>query len=458
MPAARIRTKETVSERPARAWSTAYHAAWVLPISSEPIRDGAVVVEDGRIRWVGRRDDMPDATHAHVHELGDAILAPGLVNAHTHLDLTALRGLLDGESFFGWIRAVVESRDVLTPAEQLSSARAGVLEGLEAGITTFADTAPSSTAFEAMRELGARGIAYIETFGPHPAQVDASLAALRERIGTLRPLETPLVKLGVSPHAPYSVSDALYAAVADFARAERLPLAMHVAESEAESELVAAGQGPFATLLQGRGIDTAPRGRSPVAMLEANRVLGSDALLIHCVRCDAADIATIARVDAAVVTCPYSNRYFGHGRAPVRELLAAGVRVGAGTDSMASNERMDLLIEAHTALGGRADDWPAAWELCTLGAARALGLDEEIGTLEAGKAADLTAFGVSHAEATTEQPPWKVPPARKALLTTVAGVDRVRNRRFSGDEAGLTVRAAAAAAQLREWRRRGQRT
>ena len=446
--------EETVSERSARAWSVAYHAAWVFPISSEPVHDGTVLVEDGRIQWVGPRHAMPTAPHARVVELGDVILCPGLVNAHTHLDLTALRGLLDNESFFAWIRAVVASRDVLTSADQLNSARAGIVEGLEAGITTFADTSPTATAFDAMREIGVRGIAYLESFGPDAAQSGASLADLRERIATLRPLETPLVRLGVSPHAPYSVSDSLYAAIADFARAERLPLATHIAESEAESAFVAEGGGPFAQLLQGRGIGVAPRGRSPIAMLEANRVLGPDVLLIHCVRCDAADIATVARSDAAIVTCPHSNRYFGHGVAPVRAFAAAGVRVAIGTDSMASNTSMDPLTEAHLALGGGPDAWPAAWGLATLGGARSLGLDDEIGSLEKGKAADLAVFGISATELSGSEPPWAVPPRRRSVLTVVAGVERVRGRRFVGDEAGISVGAAMAAARLREWRGR----
>ena len=455
MPASGIGAiEETVSERPARSWSSAYHAAWVFPISSEPVRHGTVLVEDGRIQWVGPRHSMPDAPHARVVELGDVILCPGLVNAHTHLDLTALRGLLDGESFFAWIRAVVASREALSFADQLNSARAGIVEGLEAGITTFADTSPTATAFDAMRELGVRGIAYLESFGPEAAQSAASLAELRERIAALRPLETPLVRLGVSPHAPYSVSDALYTAIADFARAERLPLATHIAESEAESALVTDGGGPFAQLLKGRGIGVVPRGRSPIAMLEANRVLGPDVLLIHCVRCDPADIATVARSDAAIVTCPHSNRYFGHGAAPVRAFAAAGVRVGVGTDSMASNTRMDPLAEAHLAIGGAPDAWPAAWELATLGGARALGLDDIVGSLDPGKAADLAVFGIPAIEALGVEPPWAVPPGRRSASTVVAGVERVRGRRFVGDEAGISVGAAVAAARLREWRGR----
>jgi 5-methylthioadenosine/S-adenosylhomocysteine deaminase len=445
-----------VSDHPARAWSTVYRAAWVLPISGEPIRDGAVLVEGDRIAWVGTRAAMPAAPQARVVELGDALLTPGLVNAHTHLDLTVLRGLLHGESFFSWIRSVVAARDELTPDETLDSARAGILEGLLAGVTTFADTAPGPAGFDAMRDMAVRGIAYLEVFGPDPAQCDAALADLRNRVAALRPGETPLVRVGVSPHAPYSVSDALYAATADFARREGLPLATHVAESDAELSFVAAGTGPFAELLGKRRIAVAPRGRTPVAMLERAGVLAANALLIHCVCCDAGDVAAIARSGAAVVTCPNSNRYFEHGAAPAREFVAAGVRLGVGSDSMASNTRMDLLAEARAAMGEAAAGRREQWELATIGGARALGLGDAIGTLEPGKQADLAAFAIPPDAAQGRGAVPVLAPASQAQLVVVAGAERVCAGRLAGDAAGIAARAGAITARLREWRARAR--
>jgi 5-methylthioadenosine/S-adenosylhomocysteine deaminase len=465
MPAPRGRDsrEETVSDHPARAWTTLYRAAWVLPISGEPISDGAVLVEGDRIAWVGARAAMPAAPQARVVELGDALLTPGLVNAHTHLDLTALRGLLHGESFFSWIRSVVAARDELTADETLDSARAGILEGLLAGVTTFADTAPGPAGFRAIRDMAVRGIAYLEVFGPDPAQCDAALADLRHRVAALRPGETPLVRVGVSPHAPYSVSDVLYAATADFARREGLPLATHVAESDAELSFVAAGTGPFAELLGKRGIAVAPRGRTPVAMLERAGVLAANALLIHCVRCDAGDVAAIARSGAAVVTCPNSNRYFGHGAAPAREFVAAGVRLGVGSDSMASNTRMDLLAEAraateagHAATGETPEGRREQWELATIGGARALGLGDAIGTLEVGKQADLAAFAIPGDAAQGRGAVPVLAAGSQAQLVVVAGAERVCAGRLAGDAAGIAARASAVTARLREWRARAR--
>jgi 5-methylthioadenosine/S-adenosylhomocysteine deaminase len=390
----------------------------VRPVSGPDINDGTVVVEDDLIAFVGPRSSAPPGKDV---ELGDVILAPGLVNAHTHLDLTVLRGRFDGLAFFEWIRALTAARAELSPEQLLESARAGIRDGLLAGITTYADTAPNDAPFDAMRELGVRGIAYREVFGPDPKQCAASMAGLREAVSAMRSRETELVHVGVSPHAPYSVSDDLFAAAALFASEERLPLATHVAESLDESQLVADGNGAFADFLRGREIAVAPRGRTPIDMLARNGVPGANALLIHCICCDERDIATIAQHECGAATCPMSNRYFGHGTAPVEAMRAAGVRLGVGTDSMASNERMDVLHEARLALGAAAGE-RAAWELATLGGARALRLDRLVGILEIGKQADLAAF------------PRDAPPDQptRATFAAVAGRVLVNNGELHG--------------------------
>ncbi len=365
-----------------------YSARVVRPVSTQDIENGTVVVEGEAIIYVGPRAGAPPGRDV---ELGDVVLAPGLVNAHTHLDLTALRGRFDGLAFFDWIRALTVARNELTPAQLFASALAGIHEGLLAGVTTFADTAPNDAPFEAMLASGVRGIAYREVFGPDPARCEESLAALRDGVAAMRTRSAPLVSVGVSPHAPYSVSDELFKAVAKFARDERLPLATHIAESEDESNFVAHGEGAFAAFLRGREIDVNPRGRTPIDMLDKCGVLATNTLLIHCVRCDDSDIATIAQHECGVATCPVSNRILGHGTAPVASMLGANVRLGVGTDSMASNVRMDVLHESRLALGDRYDE-AAAWQLATLGGARALRLDHLVGTLEPGKRADLAAF------------------------------------------------------------------
>ncbi len=183
-----------------------YRARWVVPISSPPIPDGVVSVEGDRIEFVGLRGEAPPAEE---QDLGDVVLLPGLVNTHCHLELTAMRGFLEGLDFRRWIlRLTSARRAVLDRDALLDSARYGLEEGVRAGITTYADTCESGVVMQAMREAGVRGVMYQEVFGPDPKQCAESIAGLREKVAGLKYLETPLVRVGVSPHAPYTVSDA----------------------------------------------------------------------------------------------------------------------------------------------------------------------------------------------------------------------------------------------------------
>ena len=442
---------------------TRYHARWICPISSAPIRDGTLVEQNGRIVFVGPRTGSPPGGDD--VELGDVVLVPGLVNAHCHLELTAMRGFLDGLDFLGWInRLTMARRAVLTPSMLLDAARLGVEEGVRHGITTFADTGDTGAGFDAMLESHVRGISYREVFGPDPQHCAAVISALRAKILLMRDRETRLVKAGVSPHAPYTVSDPLFAATAALAREMDVPVAVHIAESRIESELVEEGSGPFAAALRLRGISVVARARSPVALLEKLGVLDLRPLLIHCVRVDASDVDAIARHDCGVAHCPASNAKLGHGIAPLVALLAAQVRVGLGTDSVASNDRMDLLDEARlasliaSARESRHDALSSerVLALSTLGGACALGLDTEIGTLDVGKSADLAAFPVSSVRSPLHDPVSALMCSMagvQASFVAVAGRVLVRHGVLQGADPGLPARVQSTADRLQEWLR-----
>jgi 5-methylthioadenosine/S-adenosylhomocysteine deaminase len=377
-----------------------------------------------------------------------------------------MRGFLDGLEFRDWILRLTRSRAaVLTRDMLLDASRLGVAEGLRAGITTFADTGDSGTGFDAMLERGVRGISYREVFGPDPAQCEHAVAELREKVAAMRERETELVHAGVSPHAPYTVSDSLFAATAALAKREGYPLAVHIAESALETELVVEGVGTFADGLRARGIDVARRAASPVALLDRLGVLAVAPLLIHCVRVDERDVDMIARRGCAVAHCPASNARLAHGIAPLRALIAADVRVGLGSDSVASNDRMDLLEEARlaallaTAREGSATALPAhrALELATRGGARALGLDREIGTLEVGKAADLAAFPLDRAHRAPVHDPVAAlvfaVAGSPATFVSVAGRVHVREGVLVDDDPSLHRRVQRSADLLQEWLR-----
>jgi 5-methylthioadenosine/S-adenosylhomocysteine deaminase len=210
--------------------------------------------------------------------------------------------------------------------------------------------------------------------------------------------------VGVSPHAPYTVSAPLYEAVAQFARLERLPIAVHVAESKEEMEFVRDGAGPFAAALRARGIMVQPQHCSPVAYLVQRAVVQRGTLCIHCVQIDDSDVTLLRNVGASVAHCPRSNEAHRHGRLPLGVFRHAGVPVGLGTDSVVSVGELDLWAEAEAA-GLRGD---AALRALTIDGARALGWENEIGSLEVGKAADLAVMAVR-------------PSGRQTVLTVLAG-------------------------------------
>src|SRR5438128_1596251 len=388
------------------------HAGSVHPVTAPPIEDGAVLVDDrGTIAAVGPNAVVPTPPGARALEFPHARLLPGLVNTHTHLELTHLTGKNTEREFAGWSRGLRVLKDATSSDEFSRSAEQGVRDAWAAGVTCVADTGSTGAPLEALARLGGRGIYYQEVFGPDPARCAASMEELRRALDRLSPLASSLRSLGVSPHAPYTVSEALYRSVAELARSEGWPVAMHLAESPAETEFVREGSGPFADALRARGIHVTAHHCSPVQYLVRLGVLqrATGWLCIHCVQVDERDIEMLRHAGVGLAHCPRSNRAHGHGTAPLAAFRRAGLRVGLGTDSVVSVGDSSLLAEA-AAAGLDGED---ALRMLTIEGARALGLESEIGSLEVGKQGDLAVF-----PSTAFYRP--LPPVT-ALLTVVAG-------------------------------------
>jgi len=386
-------------------------AGSVHPVTAPPIEDGAVLVDDrGTIAAVGPHPLVPTPPGARELAFPHASLVPGLVNTHTHLELTHLADKNAEREFARWIRALRALKDATTPDEFARAAERGVRDGWAAGVTCVADTGSTGAPLEALARLGGRGIYYQEVFGPDPGQCAASMEELRRALDRLSPFATSPLSLGVSPHAPYTVSEPLYRAVADLAGRDALPLAVHLAESRAETMLVRDGTGPFADALHARGFAVRAHNCSPVQYLVQLGVLASgNCLAIHCVQVDGPDIESLRGAGVAVAHCPRSNRAHGHGTAPLAAFRRAGLRVGLGTDSVVSVGDSSLLAEA-AAAGLEGED---ALRMLTIEGASALGLEREIGSLEVGKQADLAVF--------TSTILHHPPPSSSSLLTLVAG-------------------------------------
>ena len=438
--------------------TTIHSARWVIPVSSLPIEDGAIAIDGQRIAKVGPRKEVVEQyPNAEPRQHGDAIILPGLVNAHTHLELTLMRGYLEQEEndFFSWLKKLTLARLFrLTPDDLEVSATWGACEAVRAGITCLGDASDSAiTSMRAVSSVGLRGVVFQESFGPDARLVAENVDKLKEKVAELRSLETELVRVGVSPHAPYSVCAPQLEAIAEFAAAENLPLMMHAAESEAEELLLRQGSGLFADNLKTRAIDfSAPR-CSPIQHLEQHRILDRQPLLAHCIRVDDRDIETLAQTGSKVVHCPKSNAKLRHGRAPLAKLLEKKVTVGLGSDSVASNNTCDILEEARFAVllsriagsDGKVIEASDALYAATAGGARCLGFENRIGHLAAGLDADFTVISLN----ATHQLPVYDPvttaifssSGHDVVLTVIAGREVYRDGQVIGvDEERLRAR------------------
>jgi aminodeoxyfutalosine deaminase len=372
-------------------------ADWVLPVSGPPIRDGAVAVAGDRILAAGSRAELEalQATAEHRHFPG-CVITPGLVNAHTHLTLTALAGVVPPLPFAEWLPQLVAALKPWEVADHEASGVIGAEQSLQAGVTVVGDIAYGAAEVASASRAGLGGVFYWELLGMRADDVPQALVRLRypqhaDEYG-------PRVVCGLSPHSPYTSGPGLLRAVHDRARELGMPVAVHVAESAAEVEFLRDGAGPLAGVASRQAIGFEVPGTTTVRYLDRLGALDG-ATAIHLCFASGDDILLLAQSARGVVTCPRSNRYLDNPPPKIAPLLDAGIAVGIGTDSSASNEDLDLMAEVR-ALSAQEPELTAETllEIATIGGAKAIGVADRFGTLGVGKQADLAIWRLGVAD------------------------------------------------------------
>ncbi|MET0554509.1 MAG: amidohydrolase family protein [Vicinamibacteria bacterium] len=365
-----------------------YSCSWVVPVSRPPIAGGRVAVDGGRVVWVGGPGEA-GAPAGEAHDLGAGVLLPGLVNAHCHLELSHLAGLDRTVSggLVPWVEALMAQRGQTDDDGVRAATRKAIRQLESTGTVAVGDVSNVLGHLDLLERSSLRAVVFYELIGFDPARAEAILTGADRVLALARqsPLRTRIV---LAAHAPYSVSKALFEGIAARGGAGSL----HLAESPAETELVADGDGAWRGFLDRRGLSAVPfdaRGQSPVAYVDGLGALQAGTVCAHCVQVDDADCATLAARGVFVALCPRSNRALEAGTAPVPRLLAAGVRLCLGTDSLASAATLDLMEEMALLQAQFPELDPAVIvRMATAGGAEALG-QAALGAIEPGRSADL---------------------------------------------------------------------
>ncbi|MBI4744763.1 MAG: amidohydrolase family protein [Actinobacteria bacterium] len=396
-------------------------AKWVLPISDDPIVDGAVMVENDKIKEVGKAKDLKRKySEEEIINFNQAVLMPGLIDVHTHLEYTIFRGICDDLPFSPWLIQLTKKSRKLNLEDWSISAKLGALEAIHSGITCVADMGKTDTGVKAILESGLRGVAFLEITGMDDSGLNERLKDVKKTISGWRKKvnKSSLLKIGVSPQSAYTVSPKLFYELSLLARKEDLYYSFHLAESPDEYDFIKYGSSMLANEFRdemGWGkILWQPMGTSPTKYLEQWDVFEGKAIAAQCVAVSQADIDILKKYNAAIAHCPKSNAKLGTGVAPLVEFLRQGLRVGFGTGSLASNNTMDLFDEMRTALliqrgvNKSVDDLYASKfvKIATLGGAEVLGLDNITGSLEAGKQADIIVVNISHSHQKPVRDPY----------------------------------------------------
>ena len=425
-------------------------AKYVLPVATPHIEDGAILVHGDTIVEIGDFEHLralhPDEP---VRDFGLAALMPGFVDLHTHLEYTAMRGLVDDLPYSQWKLQLLQKERLFTSQDWDDSAVLGAMESLQSGITTVADITSSGASGLASQALGLRAHVYREVATMEKSQVEPVMRRAAEDIEAWRASTDPArLTFGIAPHAPYSCHPQLFARVAEYASGGT-PVAIHLAGSTEEYQFVKYGSSMLATdvrdTFDAQAPGWLPTGVSPVRyVLQWGLFDVPDIMAVHCTQVDEDDVEILASHDVSIAVCSRCEAKLGMGTPRVEAFLRAGIRVGLGTDSPAASNSMDVFEEMRIglllqrAVLGEEHFMNARQfvKMATLDAARALRVDDRVGSLEPGKQADIIAVDLSKSHQIPTHYPYSTlvhtANQENVLATMVAGQLVYEHRQWQG--------------------------
>ncbi len=383
-----------------------YTARHVLPVASPPLVDGAVAVRDGRIAAVGRKHEVLKAAgaDAETRDLGDAVLLPGLVNAHTRIDLSWMRDdPPPSGDWAAWFRGVLERQARADDATVRAAGEIAVAAMAARGTVAVGDVAVRPVAAEVLARSTLHGVVFLELSGLRADEAERILDRAADTLDAVERSEAVRAAAGriavvLSPHGAHTTSGPLLKALAGRAAATGEILTVQAGESADESSMLHDGAGPLPEILRSLGLwdeNWRAPGHSPIECLDRLGVLSSRTLVVHGVQFGAQDLSKLQARGATLVTCPRCNVRLGVGKTPVPKLLSMGIPVALGTGPLACVPDLDLFVEMAALRHEHPGLSPAAVvRMATLNGARALRLERQLGTIETGKLAGLAVVGI----------------------------------------------------------------
>lgn len=385
-------------------------ADYVLPITSDPIENGAVLIRNGKINDIGEADALrmryPEES---CRNFDDTVLMPGFVDVHCHMDATALRGIVHDVPYSDWRVRVDQYKDKMNAFDKHASALVGCLEAVSAGVTTIADISNSDATVDAMQQLGMRGVVYREVCAMDKSRIDHAMRTASADLDSWSAkADSGRISMGIAPAALFKCHPLVYSRCAEFA-GNSLRVAMHLAGSRDEYDFVRRGSSAFSVhgMDESRGFVECPPWM-PTGVTPVNYALNwgafgaKNTMAINCVHIDDEDLKKLKQYNVSIALAPRANAQLGMGVAPMSEFLKMDFSVGLGTDSPAATDSIDMLAEMRTGMllqrALNRNNFLSAstmLEMATMGGARALNMEHKIGSLEVGKHADIIAVDIS---------------------------------------------------------------